>query len=49
MNEIIEGLIGETWSGRRGIYLADVVDMLQSLSSEQAAVALGDMEDARAI
>ena len=49
MNDLIDDLAGDFQTGRRGIYLADVVDILQSLAPDQAAAALNDMEDVQAI
>lgn len=49
MSDLSDAAAGELQTGRRGVYLADVVDLLQSLTPDQAAAALSDMEDVRAI
>ncbi len=49
VNDLIAGVAAGFRSSRRGLSIADLVDTLQSLSVEEAADALTQMPDARAV
>lgn len=49
MNDLTAGATGGLRPARRGVYLADVVEMLQQLSPEAAAEKLARMPDVRAV
>lgn len=49
VNDLIAGVAAGFRSSRRGVSIADLVDMLQSLPLEDAADALTQMPDARAV
>ncbi len=49
VNDLIAGVAAGFRSSRRGLSIADLVDTLQSLSVEDAADALTQMPDARAV
>ena len=48
-NDLIAGVNASRRPARRGIYLADIVDMLQEMPPARAASALARMPDVRAV